>query len=465
MSVRHVSSCTFFILFLLSNKAGILASPLPRSNVEARYIANCTDLGAKFDPSCWYTLDLSDYLVHPTTGWIFTTPQCLGHDDGHDCCLEGELWSICYLRLAHGFDGDDCSEINTQSCSYDPTMAVDPRIAPEVRYVMRNIYSINNFFTIWWEALSWAIPQAALIVPSVIHELDPEKKTNYLLVDMLVAVTVGLAYISEPEVAIGISGLAAGVLQMGQYMMVGLKEAPLIGRTMWPKGTVDSQIVQIGIVQTELANISKEIGTMLNAGLETIMSDAPTFAEFASYGQFSGSTKFSIPENTAGLDMALKTFIVSDAMTQNDWTTYPRLWMTRDDLTSGSTGPGCSFGPENYDICANSTVPNVATYYSNYTQRAYSLVSKGTELTARQLMLDIVDNQWSTLGALFDGAFNCTAAGNAPSSNPFNIFINGTIDLSCVSQLKICSPCNEVCQVPLINGTCPIPPCQDTCDS
>ena len=234
---------------------------------------------------------------------------------------------------------------------------------------------------------------------------------------------------------------------------------------MWPRGTVDSQIVQIGIVQSEMANISKQIGSMLNAGLETVMGDAPTFAEFASYGQFSGSAKFSIPSNTAGLDVALKTFIVSDAMTQNDWTAYPRLWLTRDDVTSASSGFSCSFGPENYDICANSAVPNVATYYSNYTQNAYVLTSKGTELTARQLMLDIVDNEWSTLGALFDGAFNCTSAGNAPSANPFNIFINGTLDLSCVSQLKICLGCGEICPVPFVNGTCPIPPCQSDCQS
>ena len=441
-------------------------------------MANCTNLQAKFDPSCWYTLDLSDYLVHPTTGWIYTTPKCLGDDDGTGCCMEGEAWSTCYLRLAHGFDGDDCSEINTQSCSYDATLAVDPRIAPEVHYIIKNIYgtsltgflvilrlmkckAINNFFTSWWEALSWAIPQAALMVPSVIHELDPQKQTNFMITNILVALTIGLAYVAIPEVTVGLSAAAASVVQMGQLMVTGLKEAPLVGRAMWPKGTLDSQIVQIGIVQSELANISKQIGNVLNTGLETIMSDAPTFAQFASYGQFSGSTQFSIPYNTAGLDMALKTFIVSSAMAQNDWTVYPLRWMTHDDIPQFA----CTFGPENYDICADSNVPNTAIYYSNYTQNAYRLNSKGTALTARQLMLDIVDNQWSTLGALFDGAFNCTAAGNAPSTNPFQIFLNGTLDLSCVSQLKLCIACGEACVVPFVNGTCPMPTCQSDCDS
>ena len=102
-------------------------------------------MSADFDESCWATLGLSDYLLDPVTGWNVTTRRCsLVEDDtdsdGSDCCKIGEPWSKCFLHLAHGVAGSDCSEINAQMCSWDPTLAVDPSIAPQVRYVMRNIY-------------------------------------------------------------------------------------------------------------------------------------------------------------------------------------------------------------------------------------------------------------------------------------------------------------------------------------
>ena len=118
------------------------SSPQP---LEERQVYNCTDPQADFAEQCWSQLGLSDYLMNPTTGWNVTTPMCSTADDGTDsdgsnCCKPDQPWTTCYLHLAHGFAGDDCSTINTGSCSYDHTLAVDPRIAPQVRYVMRNIY-------------------------------------------------------------------------------------------------------------------------------------------------------------------------------------------------------------------------------------------------------------------------------------------------------------------------------------
>ena len=113
--------------------------------IEPRALVNCTDMSADFDESCWATLGLSDYLLDPVTGWNATTRRCStvedGTDsDGSDCCKTDQPWTTCYLHLAHGVAGSDCSEINAQMCTWDPTLAVDPRIAPQVRYVMRNIY-------------------------------------------------------------------------------------------------------------------------------------------------------------------------------------------------------------------------------------------------------------------------------------------------------------------------------------
>ena len=136
---------------------GIVKRFLPKlpklAPIEPRQVINCTDLAADFDESCWATLGLSDYLIDPITGCNVTTRRCSNLNDGTDsdgsnCCKDDQTWSTCFLHLAHGVAGSDCSEINAQMCSWDPSMQVAPIIAPKVRYVMRNIYGkplfINN---------------------------------------------------------------------------------------------------------------------------------------------------------------------------------------------------------------------------------------------------------------------------------------------------------------------------------
>ena len=130
-------SCVYLVYLLPS----IVASPIPESLLQHRQTVNCTDLKADFDASCWMTLGLSDYLEYPETGWMYTTPKCSEGQSGANCCMPDVPWTTCYLHLAHGVSGADCSEINPQACSWDPTLDVDPSIAPQVRYVMRNIYS------------------------------------------------------------------------------------------------------------------------------------------------------------------------------------------------------------------------------------------------------------------------------------------------------------------------------------
>ena len=136
-SILRLSSC----LCLLSVVPLAIASPIPETILHRRQAVNCTDLSADFDSSCWATLGLSDYLIYPQTGWMFTTPSCTEDSSGANCCKPDEPWSTCYLHLAHGVAGDDCSEINPQFCTWDASLDVDPSIAAQVRYVMRNIYS------------------------------------------------------------------------------------------------------------------------------------------------------------------------------------------------------------------------------------------------------------------------------------------------------------------------------------
>ena len=117
------------------------ASPL----LNERQTIDCVNPQASFSSSCWDTLDIPKYL----NNWIKTTPKCEPNGRGIGCCIADEPWSTCFLRLAHGVSGADCSEISSTTCSWDPTLASDlaPAIKPQVRYVMRNIYVINSLFT------------------------------------------------------------------------------------------------------------------------------------------------------------------------------------------------------------------------------------------------------------------------------------------------------------------------------
>ena len=117
-------------------------TPILDFSLESRQAINCTDVAAPFNEACWGTLKVGDWLNNPTTGWNKTTPICTGSQDGAACCEPNEIWTTCFLRLAYGTSGRDCSEINPQYCSFSPDLSVhlDPKIVPQVRYVVENIY-------------------------------------------------------------------------------------------------------------------------------------------------------------------------------------------------------------------------------------------------------------------------------------------------------------------------------------
>lgn len=436
LSLVQSSSTLYLFLSLSIILPFIDSSPLPKPELNIRQVINCTDLKASFDSSCWNTLDLEGYLNDPETGWNRTAPICTGDEDDSTCCLSTEPWTTCYLRLAHGFPGTDCSIINAQDCSYDPSLAVDPRIAPYVAYTMKTIYAINDLFTTWFNALQYAASQALSIIQDVINRVDPPQETNFVLRDLLFALTVGLAYIAAPEAG-SLTGLLLATASAGRALLKGANQAPTVARGIWPAGTQSSQSIQIGDVESELNNATGTTAIMLNSGLELIMSDMPSFVEFASTGMFSGSDSLSLPEQVNGLDVALKTFIVSNAMSSNGWHYTVNLDATRDDIAScvpGSGGNCCTWWSLNSSSSSILSMCGNFTWYSDTTMRAFTLTNSNSLNGTVDLLNAIVENEWTTLPLLFDGAYNCTAAGNFGGA-PVQIEADGTIDLSCMSQL------------------------------
>lgn len=262
-----------------------------------------------------------------------------------------------------------------------------------------------------------------------------------------------MSFIGAPEIGAALSVVAKGVL-------IAVQQAPSIAKTIWPTGTEDSQSVQLGSLGTGLSQVATNLTTAITTSLSTLMTDELSFSQFASTGIFTGPAYLSLPNATAILGLALRTYVLSTAMTNNKWHAVPQCDLTRADVQSsvagsgGASATGCTLDANN--ICADSD-HIVNTWYSDATACSYTLAVDGSGPGAYDLMQEIINQNWSTLEQLFDGALNCTIAGHAGQGVTPEIIGYGA-DLSCVSQLAMCS-CDIECPVAKLNGVCPVPCC------
>ena len=197
-----------------------------------------------------------------------------------------------------------------------------------------------------------------------------------------------------------------------QTLSTGLQQAPGVAKAMWPAGTTDSQIFQISALETELAAAKTQIEGVINNGLGLIMSDIPTFVNFASSGAFSGHDTLSLPNVTTGLDFALKTYMTSESLSQNGWSgaimgTFP---------ASAFAGAGNCANVTGGVICSetgDSThySQSDGLFWSQGTGRQYLLRQSKGKGWSYPILNAINANGWADLGTLFDGAYSCTYDG------------------------------------------------------
>lgn len=459
--------------------------------LDKRNTYNCTDLAADWDSRCWAQLDLTAYLTDPVTGWNITTRTCsveesAVNNDGADCCKVGEAWTTCFLRLGHGAPGQDCSEINAQTCTYQSTLAANlpDAVKPKVQYMMKNIYgelmaafrwmvqlicklAVNDFFTTYYSALGAAQADAQTVIQALVNELDPVKATHFNLLYLLTALSVALAFLGAPSIAVTVLGLSLVTRTAAQVFTISLQQAPSTAKALWPSGTQNSQNVQVGNIESELGNSTNQLAGMINDAVELLMSDVPTFVHFCETGMWSGSTSLSLPSKVEGLDYALRTYMTSEVMSQNGWYAVPRVgpYESVNEVETGlGTGFDCQMG--NNSVCTNSV--GSAYYWSLATGTVYTLANKNgfqaPEVTPYQVLQDTVNNNWAILEVLFDGAFNCTLEGNF-GNDLVNFNWDGTLNIACISQLPMTTMCGSPCPVPLVNNACPFNSTNDPCVS
>ena len=289
----------------------------------------------------------------------------------------------------------------------------------------------------------------------MVNELDPQKPKGIPWFDILTALSFGLAFLGAPTIAVSVLNLEANAKIAAQTMLISLQQAPGSAKALMPAGSAESKFYQIGELESKLGDAVSELKSMINAAVEKLMSDMPTFVKFVESGKYSGQTSYSLPNQTVGLNIALKTYLVSSSMWDNGWWASPSL------------GPYDLDGPvtcmDENGVCTDSQ-NETAIYYSPDTKRSYNLNAANRDgQTPYQLTRDLVANQWAPLNVLFDGAFNCTAEGHAGTNN-INFNYDGTLNVACISQLPIYTGCESqgTCPSPLINGTCPFGNLKDT---
>ena len=200
---------------------------------------------------------------------------------------------------------------------------------------------------------------------------------------------------------------------------------------MWP-ATLNSATDTLANLASAHLGSSANFAPILTAGLALIMSDVGTFAAFAGDGIFSTPLTPSDEASAyaSGFTNALDTYILSEILASNSISATPGSIVTANPCSTGS-------------LCSSS-------YWSPITGRQYSFTGSNTySLISQAMRTTEVD-----LGALFDGAYNCTFAGLAGGS-VVSLKADNSLNVACLSVLPmyIQGDCPE--GATLVNGKCP----------
>ena len=203
----------------------------------------------------------------------------------------------------------------------------------------------------------------------------------------------------------------------------------------------------------------------LQKALTLIMSDIPTFLDFAAHGLYSTQVTDPGQLSSFGVSSAFTTYSVSEALKQNKFSASPMLPISQSVFQNGRN---CT---PTGDVCKSDDLS--VYYWSSVTRMQYSISFSGGwtlesgsktphletvmgEATTFSLLQFIEEQTNTYMPVLFDGAYNCTLEGKAGGSSV--VFKDdGTLDVACISVVPILlskgSPCPQ--GAVLVDGKCP----------
>lgn len=199
---------------------------------------------------------------------------------------------------------------------------------------------------------------------------------------------------------------------------------------MWPS-TLNTATNTLSNLASALANTAS-FAAILTAGLQLIMGDVGTFIAFAGNGIFSTPLPPTSEASAynSGFTGALDTYILSEVLARNSISATPGSIVTTNPCASGS-------------LCTSS-------YWSPVTGRQYSFSGSNTYF----LITEAMGTMEVDLGVLFDGAYNCTFAGQAGGS-VVSLKADSSLNVACLSVLPmfIQGDCPE--GATFVDGKCP----------
>ena len=210
-----------------------------------------------------------------------------------------------------------------------------------------------------------------------------------------------------------------------------LQQSPNVASTMWPSAFDPAADTLANLASAHLAS-SASFASILAAGLQLIMNDVGTFIAFAGNGIFSTPIPSASEPSayTSGYTGALDTYILSAILAHNSISATPGSIVSANPCASGV-------------LCKSS-------YWSPVTGRQYSFTGPNTySLISEALATLEVD-----LPVLFDGAYNCTFAGQAGGA-VVSLEADSSLDMACLSVLPMYVKSGCPAGAVRVKGKCP----------
>ncbi|KAL8845973.1 MAG: hypothetical protein Q9221_008905 [Calogaya cf. arnoldii] len=459
------------------------------------------------DPDCWETMKLSAYVTDwikgrrgRTCGTQGLAPQDPGIYTFGTCFQQAyALYPDCN-KIQEG----DCahSQGETQSSlELSDVIEMENGEAPPITcferrqwsLVLYSITSMNKFFTTWNAALEKAVDRTVEQIDKIVQIASPaQTKKTFWQPILIEALLSGLAFLPLPGLGVAagqgarlistgatraaaqaatrveagvVGGVAQGVPALGQAVTAGAKgglshalaTAPgriiltasgaVFGKLFPSDGSAASNQVEVANLKVALDNLTGELAARLPAALDKAVNNATSFVEMSETGAFISTTPPSVDASQVELEAALRTYIISIALSASSWFIGRAANTTINMLLDGSQGKlnmdyGCTAIDPAVGWCGS------AVYQDTPNNQGLTLIQASSGLNNPY---DIIQGFMGTAAGykyplttpqlLLEGAAKCRQRLGAAwgTDTVPDVWQDGLLNYDCLSQLKVCT--------------------------
>ena len=316
----------------------------------------------------------------------------------------------------------DCTAIQPSTCSFP----MSKNFTAKDFYIAYNIYGINQVFNSYWRGMGNANGLASERVGAIVQLLDPPKKTNVRIDEVLIALASGLQFLN----VISLAGMV-------KAFVIANQESPKVFRGLMPIGTTQTQVSQMSELSNSLSDVVQQYQENIASSLPLIVNDLDTFIHFAGTGQFQVNPLPDISSASDQLLIGLQTYVISRALSANNIIVTRANDTDIHSLTTKTEGAlayetGCESGYDSNNICG-------PFWYQNSTNTTYALNNLGSMGDDYAPILQKVFSNWTTPELLLGGAAKCFSQGGTKASLDQHLVQGTTIDPACLSNTQVCT--------------------------